>query len=150
VYPAPATLDRCPSAEREVVLTLLGLVDALGDIHAGLPPPFDFADRQEHCKPYDVATDILATVECVLADSLRPAVQSLQRSAQVTDVELEREHREWLKTRERRPMSQVDKAEARSIGLALLLLRRARGLTPEELSAASGVTRPDISRFETG
>jgi transcriptional regulator with XRE-family HTH domain len=45
---------------------------------------------------------------------------------------------------------QVDKAEARSIGLALLVLRRAAGMTPDELSEASGVTRSNISRFETG
>jgi transcriptional regulator with XRE-family HTH domain len=44
----------------------------------------------------------------------------------------------------------VDKPEARSIGLALLVLRRASGMTPDEVSAASGVTRSNISRFETG
>jgi transcriptional regulator with XRE-family HTH domain len=45
---------------------------------------------------------------------------------------------------------QVDKPEARSIGLALLVLRRAAGMTPDEVSEASGVTRSNISRFETG
>jgi hypothetical protein len=44
-----------------------------------------------------VATDVLATIECVVADNLRPAVESLRRSAQVTDAELERDYREWLK-----------------------------------------------------
>jgi hypothetical protein len=96
------TVAKAQSVMAAVALVLLSLVDALEDIHAGLPPPPDIDDRQEHRKPYDVATDVLATIECVLADSLRPAIQSLQRSAQVTDAELEREYREWLK-RERRP-----------------------------------------------
>lgn len=63
----------------------------LEGVHAGLPPPADLADRQEHRKPYDVATEILATIECVLADDLGPAIQALQRAAKVTDAELKRE-----------------------------------------------------------
>jgi hypothetical protein len=38
-----------------------------------------------------VATEVLATIECVLDDNLRPAIRELQRAAQVTDAELERE-----------------------------------------------------------
>jgi hypothetical protein len=45
--------------------------------------------------PYDVATDVLATIECVLEDAFRPAIASLQRTAQVTDAELAREFLEW-------------------------------------------------------
>jgi metal-sulfur cluster biosynthetic enzyme len=45
--------------------------------------------------PYDQATDILTTIECVLADNLRPAVEELHRSAQITDAELEVQYREW-------------------------------------------------------
>jgi hypothetical protein len=90
---------KAQSALGEVAFVLLGLVDVLEGILRGLPPPADLADRQEHRKPYDVTTDILATIECVLADSLRPAVESLQRSAQVTDAELEREFQEWQRQR---------------------------------------------------
>jgi hypothetical protein len=79
----------------EIAYQLLALVDTLEAIHAGLPEPPDVEDRQEGRKPYDVATDILATIECVLEDSFRPAIASLQRSAQVTDAELEQEFREW-------------------------------------------------------
>jgi hypothetical protein len=68
-------------------------------VHAGLPEPPDLADRQEGRKPYDQATDILATIECVLADKLRPAVEALHRSAQITDAELEAQYREWLSRR---------------------------------------------------
>jgi len=48
-------------------------VELLEGIHRDLPPPPDLADRQEGRKPYDQATDILATIECVLEDDLRPA-----------------------------------------------------------------------------
>jgi hypothetical protein len=98
----PWTVERAQGALSDAACQILAIMALLGEVHAGLPPPPDLADRQEHRKPYDVATDVLATIECVLADSLRPAFQSLERSAQVTDAELEREYREWLK-RERRP-----------------------------------------------
>jgi hypothetical protein len=42
---------------------------------------------------------LLATIECVLEDDLAPAIELLQRSARITDVELEAEHREWLARR---------------------------------------------------
>ena len=79
--------------------SILSAVDLLERVHAGLPEPPDLADRQEGRKPYDQATDILATIECVLADNLRPAVEALHRSAQITDAELEAQYREWLKRR---------------------------------------------------
>jgi arginine utilization protein RocB len=76
-------------------------VELLEGVHRDLPPPPDLADRQEGRKPYDVTTDVLATIECVLADDLRPAVEALQRSSQVTDSELEQQYREWLKRESR-------------------------------------------------
>jgi hypothetical protein len=65
----------------KVAYQLLALVDILEGVHAGLPRPSDMADREEGRKPYDRATDVLATIECVLEDELRPAIISLQRSA---------------------------------------------------------------------
>jgi hypothetical protein len=95
--PEAWTVARAQAALGEVAYQLLALVDLLEGIHAGLPRPADMADREEGRKPYDRATDVLATIECVLEDELRPAIVSLQRSAQVTDAELERQYREWLK-----------------------------------------------------
>jgi hypothetical protein len=46
------------------------IVNLLDAIHAGLPEPSDIEDRQEGRKPCDRATDILATIECILEDSL--------------------------------------------------------------------------------
>jgi hypothetical protein len=99
-FPPPAwTLDRAQAALGAAVLQLLALVDLLEEVHAGLPPPTDINDRQEGDKPYDVATDVLAAIECVLEDDLRPAIESLQRSATATDEELGRQYLEWLKRR---------------------------------------------------
>jgi hypothetical protein len=69
------------------------------DRYTSACPRPDLADRQEGRKPYDVATDALATIECVLADSLQPAVEALRRTAQVTDAELAEEYRVWLEGR---------------------------------------------------
>lgn len=67
----------------------------LEEVHGHLSPPPDLADREEGRLPYDVTTDLVATIECVLEDELRPAIASLQRSAQVTDAELARDFLEW-------------------------------------------------------
>jgi len=89
----PWTVARAQAALGEVVYQLLAVVDALGAIYQGLPEPPDLADRQEHRKPFDVATEVLATIECVLDDDLWPAIRSLQAAAQATDEALEREFR---------------------------------------------------------
>jgi hypothetical protein len=93
------TVAKAQAALGQAACLILAVCDLLEQVHASLPPPADIYDRQEGRKPYDVATDVLATIECVLEDELRPAVESLQRSAQVTDAELEEQFREWLKRR---------------------------------------------------
>lgn len=95
----PWTPAEAQTAIGEVADQLVALVETLDAVHAGLPEPPDIEDRQEGRLPYDVATDVLATIECVREDNLLPAIECLQRSAQVTDAELELEHREWLKRR---------------------------------------------------
>lgn len=85
------TVERAQSALGEVAYQLLAAVDALRAVYDGLPAPPDLEDRQEHRKPFDTATEVLATVECVVDDFLRPAIRDLQRASQVTDAELERE-----------------------------------------------------------
>jgi hypothetical protein len=98
--PPPAwTVARAQAALSDAVCRLLAVVDLLKEVHAGLPPPADIDDRQEGYKPFDVATDILGTIECVLEDDLRSALETLLRSATITDDELAQEHREWLKRR---------------------------------------------------
>jgi hypothetical protein len=96
--PPPAwTVARAQAALSDAVCHLLAVVDLLEEVHAGLPPPADIDDRQEGYKAYDVATDVLGTIECVLEDDLRSAIETLLRSATITDEELTQEHRAWLK-----------------------------------------------------
>jgi hypothetical protein len=66
------------------VRSITSAMELLERVHAGLPVPPDPTERQEGRKPYDQATDILATIERVLKDNLRPAVEALQRSAAIT------------------------------------------------------------------
>jgi len=93
--PDGVTVANAQATLGEVAYQLLALVDALEGILRELPRPPDLADREEGRLPYNVATDVLATIECVLEDELRPAIASLQRSAQVTAAELERDFLEW-------------------------------------------------------
>ena len=92
--PAPReawTVERAQAALGEAGHHLLVASDALRLVYEGLPAPPDLEDRQEHRKPFDVATEVLATIECVLEDGLRPAIRSLERASRITGSELERE-----------------------------------------------------------
>jgi hypothetical protein len=92
--PLPWTPTMAQAALAVVAWQLQDAVELLEGIHRDLPPPADLADRQEGRLAYDVATEILATIECVLEDDLRPGIEALQRAAQVTDAELEQEYQE--------------------------------------------------------
>ncbi len=87
----PWTVAQAQEALVAAVDQLLGIEDALERVYKGLPPPADLNDRHEYEKPFDVATEVLATIECVLADNVRPAIRDLQRVAQVTAEELSRD-----------------------------------------------------------
>lgn len=90
----PWTAAQAQLAIGAAVEHLVGVADALDLVYKSLPPPEDLNDRQEHRKAFDVATEVLATIECVLEDNVRPAIRELQRAAQVTDAELEAEFRD--------------------------------------------------------
>lgn len=92
--PPPWTVARAQVCLGVAAFEIQEAAKLLEEIHAGLPEPPDIADRQEGRLPYDVATDILATIECVLDDDLRPAIEALQRSAKVTDEDLARDFEE--------------------------------------------------------
>ncbi len=51
-------------------------------------------------------------------------------------------------SRPRKTAQEVE--EAKSLGIALMALRRSRGLKLYQLSQASGATRSNLSRYETG
>jgi hypothetical protein len=95
----PWTVAEAQAVLGEIAHRLQALVGTLDAVHAGLPEPSDINDRQEGRLPYDVATDVLATIEVVLEDNLRPAIERLRRSASITASELEQEHLAWLRRR---------------------------------------------------
>jgi hypothetical protein len=97
--PSAWTPARAQAALADAACQLLAVVDLLEKVYDGLPPPADIEDRQEGRKPYDVPTDILATIECVLEDDLRPAIETLHRSATTTGTKLARQYQAWLKQR---------------------------------------------------
>ncbi len=95
--PSPSwTVAQAQGALSDAACQILAVVDLLEAVHRGLPAPADVDERERGQKPYDVASDVLGTVECVLEDCLRPAIESLRRSAQTTDAELEQEFRQGL------------------------------------------------------
>jgi hypothetical protein len=90
----PWTVERARAVLEQAADHLREIDRTLQDVLLSLPPPPDIDDRQEHRKPYDVATEILATIECV-GDELRHAVDALLRAARISDAELVQEHQEW-------------------------------------------------------
>ena len=62
-----------------VAWQLQDAVDLLEGIHRDLPPPAvpKEVDILPASLPYDVTTEILATIECVLEDDLRPGIEAL-------------------------------------------------------------------------
>jgi hypothetical protein len=101
--PIPWTVARAQAALSDAANHLLAVTDLLEEVHEGLPAPPDIDDRQEGRKPYDVATDILGTIECVVGDDLWPAIHSLLRSAEITNAELVHDFHEQLQVQRRRP-----------------------------------------------
>ena len=79
-----------------VALELVAITDRLQQIHDGLPPSRNRDAMLEHKEPYDVATEIAGTIESVVADQLRPAIESLEAPSRVTDAELRERHREHV------------------------------------------------------
>jgi hypothetical protein len=86
----PWTIARGQAMLAAAADRIAGAIEVLDEVWDQLPRPDDLDDRQEHRLPYDQATDILATIECVLADDLHPAVKALRRSASITDASLSR------------------------------------------------------------
>jgi hypothetical protein len=91
---------------------IVGAIEVLDEVWDQLPRPDDLDERQEHRRPYDQATDILATIECTLADDLHPAVKALRRSARITDAELEQEFQETVALRQDKSRAVWPESEA--------------------------------------
>ena len=97
--PEPWPVSRCQETLWEAACQILLLREELESLKEVLPLPDDLDERLEHLGPYDMATDMLATIECVIEDCLKPAQASLEKSAAATDErlseEFEAEERQW-------------------------------------------------------
>jgi transcriptional regulator with XRE-family HTH domain len=91
---------------------IVGAIEVLDVVREQLPRPDDFDERQKHRLPCDQATDVLATIECVLAGNLHPAVEALRRSARITDAELEQEFHEMAARRQDKSRAVWPESEA--------------------------------------
>jgi hypothetical protein len=63
---------------REVLPDLKGIERRLRTIHGRLPAPSDAEMEPEAEDEADVSTEIRSVIECVLADSLGPAIRDLE------------------------------------------------------------------------
>jgi hypothetical protein len=86
-------IDRVQAALGEVAWLLRTIEDLLSAVYRNVPRPADLADREEGRLPYDIATDILGTLEGTLDEDLPAVIRRLERSAQITDKELAEEFR---------------------------------------------------------
>jgi hypothetical protein len=82
------------TALAEIALELVAITDRLQRIHDEMPPSRNREAMLEHRVPYDVATELVGTIECVVADQLRPAMEYLEAASRVTTDELREQHRE--------------------------------------------------------
>jgi hypothetical protein len=76
-----------------IALNLLGIEDRCQQLLASLPRSPDEDAMIEGRIPLDLPTELRATVECFMVDELRPAIESLERVARVSEEELRREFR---------------------------------------------------------
>ena len=73
-----------------IALELVAITDRLQRIHDELPVSRNREAMLEHREAYDLATEIAGTIECVVADQLRPAIEYLEAASRVTAEVLER------------------------------------------------------------
>jgi NifB/MoaA-like Fe-S oxidoreductase len=66
---------------REILPDLKGIDRRLRAIHGRLPGPSDAEMEQEAEDEEDVATEIRSVIECVLTDSLGPAIRDLETAS---------------------------------------------------------------------
>ena len=90
------TEGEAQAALAAVALELVAITDRLQRVHDDLPPSRNREAMLEHRVPYDLATEITGTIECVLADQLRPAMEYLEAASRVTAEGLREQHREQL------------------------------------------------------
>jgi len=69
------------AALQQIVQELDNIRGRLTEIHERLPVPSEEAAMLEGQEEMDIATEIRSVIECVLSDSLRPAIRDLAAAA---------------------------------------------------------------------
>jgi hypothetical protein len=87
------TVEQTQAKLKEISYDLLELEDRLLLIRDSLPIPPNVDAMLEGLEPYDVATDIFGSIECVVDDCLSPAIRTLEKAAEITNEDLRREFR---------------------------------------------------------
>ncbi len=98
----PMERDRVQAAQdtlAQIAGEILSIEDRLSRVLWGLPESPKRDAMEEGEIPCDVATDLRGALECVLADSLRPAIRTLEQAASATDTRLKGE---WCERQKRR------------------------------------------------
>jgi hypothetical protein len=85
------TPPEAQAALTAIALDLLALEDRCREILASLPRSPDEDAMIEGRMAWDLPTELRTTIECLMEDHLRPAVESLERAARVSEEELRRE-----------------------------------------------------------
>jgi hypothetical protein len=87
------TAAEAQAALAAIALDLLGVEDRCREILASLPRSPEEDAMIEGRIAWDLPTELLTTIECVLEDQLRLAVEALERAARVSEEELRTEFR---------------------------------------------------------
>lgn len=86
------TAAEVQAALAAMTLDLLALEDRCREILARLPRSPNEEAMFVGEIAWDLPTELLTTIQCVLEDQLRPAVESLERVSRVSEEDLRRDH----------------------------------------------------------
>jgi len=82
------TEGEAQAALAAMALELVAIADRLQTIHDALPPSPERDAMLEHGFARDVATEIYGTIQAVLVDEIRPAIEYLEAASRVMAEDL--------------------------------------------------------------
>lgn len=104
------TIGEAPMERNTVQTAQAGLLEIAGELAAieqrlerikeDLPESPDRDAMEEGSIPYDMPTDMRGTIECVVADDIRPAIETLTEASRVTAERLEQAWKRLLEWRQ--------------------------------------------------
>jgi hypothetical protein len=85
------TAAEAQAALAAIALDLLGIEDRCQQLLASLPRSPDEEAMIEGRIAWDLPTELRTTIECLLVDEVRLAIESLERASRMTEHDLRRE-----------------------------------------------------------